>query len=237
MFGKNQILKQDLGTGHFWVQEIFHTIQGEGPYSGKPAVFLRLAGCNLRCHFCDTDFESSTTYFTAAQIQQEISKYPCKFVVITGGEPFRQNLYEICKPLIVNGFKIQIETAGTLWQDELWHPVRDGQIEIVCSPKTGSVHPMIEANCYHWKYIIKDGETDPYDGLPNKSTQRKGEKLYIFHPKRPTDTIWLQPMAEYDKKGDPDWDTTFVNTQLAAKLCMEHDYRLTLQTHKMIGLP
>jgi organic radical activating enzyme len=236
MFGKNKVMKQDLGIGHFWVQEIFHTIQGEGPYSGRPAVFLRLGGCNLRCHFCDTDFESSTTYYSADQIAQEIGRFSCDFVVITGGEPFRQNLYEICKPLIVRGYKIQIETAGTLWQDEMWHPVRDGQIEIVCSPKTGAVHPMIETNCYHWKYIVREGEVSLHDGLPNKSTQKEGEDLYIFRPKRPTDTIWLQPMAEYTKD-KPDDKKTSANTQLAAEMCMAHNYRLTLQTHKMIGLP
>jgi organic radical activating enzyme len=237
MFGKNKIMKQELHGGPYWVQEIFYTIQGEGPRAGEPAVFIRLGGCNLRCYFCDTDFESSTLYMMADAIAQEVAKYKCKLVVITGGEPFRQNLYEICKPLWAMGITVQAETAGTLWQDELWHPVRDGIFEIVCSPKTGKVHEMIQTNCHHWKYIVSVDTVSYIDGLPNQSTQEVGKPLKLFRPDRPVDKIWLQPMMEYTKDGKVNNGKTDANTQLAAKLCMEHGYRLTLQMHKLVGLP
>lgn len=237
MFGKNKILKQELHDGPYWIQEIFYTIQGEGPRAGQPAVFVRLGGCNLRCYFCDTDFESSNLYMTANSIAQEVAGYQCKLVVITGGEPFRQNLYEICKPLWAMGCTVQVETAGTLWQDELWHPVRDGIFEIVCSPKTGKVHEVIQSNCQHWKYIVAVGAVAEHDGLPNMSTQQEGKLATIFRPDRPVDVIWLQPMMEYTREGKVDKKKTQANTELAAELCMKHGYRLTLQMHKLVGLP
>ena len=59
MFGKNPIRKAIFDNADFYeVQEIFLTIQGEGPYAGTPAIFIRLGGCNLACNFCDTEFES-----------------------------------------------------------------------------------------------------------------------------------------------------------------------------------
>ena len=60
MFGGNVARKQVLDDGQqLWVQEVFYTLQGEGPWTGHPSIFVRLAGCNLKCFWCDTDFESS----------------------------------------------------------------------------------------------------------------------------------------------------------------------------------
>ena len=235
MFGKNRIMKQELTSGPFWVQEIFYTIQGEGPFAGEAAIFIRLGGCNLKCYFCDTDFESSKLFLTAQEILAEVAKYPAKLVVLTGGEPFRQNLALICKTLVPHEYRIQIETAGTLWQDEFEELMEDGDVTIVCSPKTGKVHPKVEEYCYDWKYIIQMGAVDPEDGLPNESTQKEGQYLKLFRPS--FGIIWLQPMAEYLPDGSPDEDRTGSNMQFAAALCMKHDYRLTLQMHKILGLP
>ena len=235
MFGKNKILKQELTPGPFWVQEIFYTIQGEGPFTGESAIFVRLGGCNLKCYFCDTDFESSKQHLTAAQILEECQKYSSKLVVITGGEPFRQNLAVICEELLRHNFRIQIETAGTLWQEEFEELMEEGDVTIVCSPKTGKVHPKIAEYCYDWKYIIQLGAVDPEDGLPNESTQKEGAYLKIFSP--PWGITWLQPMAEYLPDGSSDEEKTTRNMHFAAELCMRHNYRLTLQTHKILGLP
>ena len=73
------------------VHSIFYTIQGEGPFTGCPAVFVRLAGCNLKCPGCDTDYTSNRTPMTAEQILNKILELasPATLVVITGGEPFR----------------------------------------------------------------------------------------------------------------------------------------------------
>ena len=71
------------------INEIFYSLQGEGHYTGTPAVFIRFAGCNLKCSFCDTDF-TSFTEMIEDDIVREIGQYPTNHIVITGGEPTLQ---------------------------------------------------------------------------------------------------------------------------------------------------
>ena len=94
------------------VNEIFYSIQGEGFNAGKAAIFIRLAGCNLRCPFCDTDFSKSTEK-TDEEIIDEISKYPCRFIVITGGEPSLQLTSSSVKSLHKKGYYVAVESNGT----------------------------------------------------------------------------------------------------------------------------
>ena len=84
------------------INEIFYSIQGEGRSAGKPAVFLRLSGCNLKCRWCDTKYAwKKGEEMTTGQIIQKIKKYPCKHLVVTGGEPMLQQegLEELLKKL------------------------------------------------------------------------------------------------------------------------------------------
>jgi len=96
--------------------EIFFSIQGESTYAGLPCIFIRLAGCNLRCTYCDTQ----DSYETAAQwsidgIIEEIGKYGCKLVEITGGEPLLQEgTIELMERLNSEGYTILLETNGSL---------------------------------------------------------------------------------------------------------------------------
>ena len=94
------------------VNEIFYSLQGEGFYTGTPAVFLRLSGCNRRCPFCDTD-HSGFTEMTAAEIVAEISKYPSRHLVITGGEPTLQLDSDLMRAIKAERFYVQVETNGT----------------------------------------------------------------------------------------------------------------------------
>lgn len=114
---------------HFTVSgdNIFFSIQGEGPCLGMPAVFFRLHLCNLSCDWCDTPYtwnESHEEYWTEwrrakiAQIANEIEKYPCKHLVITGGEPLLQQraIGELLE--LLPNHKIEIETNGTVSPSE-----------------------------------------------------------------------------------------------------------------------
>lgn len=111
------------------VNEIFYSLQGEGRFTGKPAVFVRLSGCNLRCPFCDTDF-TAYTEMTEEAIVEDISRYATRHVVITGGEPTLQLTDSFVEKLHAAGFYIQIETNGT-------HTIPSGIDWVTCSPKEG----------------------------------------------------------------------------------------------------
>lgn len=110
------------------INEIFYSLQGEGRYAGTPAVFVRFAGCNLRCSFCDTEFESYTE-MTEEEIVAEVMRYPALHVILTGGEPTLQLTQSFLEKLHDNGRMTHIETNGT-------HPLPEGPIHwITCSPK------------------------------------------------------------------------------------------------------
>lgn len=96
------------------ITEIFHSIQGEGYHAGTAAVFIRATGCNLSCAFCDTDF-SPREKLTPEEILARIAPFPCRFVVLTGGEPTLQQ--EGLRPLVAllheQGYYVTLETNGT----------------------------------------------------------------------------------------------------------------------------
>ena len=94
------------------VNEIFYSIQGEGAHSGEAAIFLRLSGCNLRCHFCDTEHQPYQN-LTENEICDEIAKYPAHLVVITGGEPTLQLTRSLVDKIHDLGKMVAIETNGT----------------------------------------------------------------------------------------------------------------------------
>ena len=241
MFGTNPIRKAEkVDTGTLAVQKIFYTIQGEGPYSGIPAVFIRLAGCNLRCWFCDTEFESNIEnrisldeIFAGVRNIIHGMKRPPRLAVITGGEPLRQPITALCVGLIRSGFTVQLETAGTLpIPGDILPYIICQQVSVVVSPKTGTLHESVVTFADYYKYIIQAGAAHPDDGLPVYETQRDGCKLALARPPSdlPCDSIYLQPMDENDD------DKNEANEQECVRLCMEYGYRLCLQVHKIVGL-
>lgn len=110
------------------INEIFYSLQGEGYFTGTPAVFIRLSGCNRACPFCDTDF-SAFTEMTVGEIMEEVELYPPSHVVLTGGEPTMHDLQELCCRLKAKHYFIQIETNGS-------NPVPELVDWVTCSPKT-----------------------------------------------------------------------------------------------------
>jgi organic radical activating enzyme len=155
-----------------------------------------------------------------------VQGYHTNLVVITGGEPLLQDLTFLCTTLIENGFIVQIETAGTVWV-----PGLPDAVEIVCSPKTGSVHPEIALRCRHWKYIIRAAEVNETDGLPEYSTQIEHHVAPVYRAKQ--GTIYVQPMDEGVGDGA---EATRLNLRATVRSCMEFGYRLSLQVHKIAGV-
>lgn len=112
------------------INEIFYSIQGEGFYTGMPAVFIRFSGCNLKCEFCDTRHEKYKE-LTIIKIIKQIRKYPTKFIVLTGGEPLLQVDKDAMDCLKKNNYYVCVETNGTVGENIQadW---------ITCSPKRDS---------------------------------------------------------------------------------------------------
>lgn len=224
MFGKNKILAPVNNSGfELDIQEIFPTLQGEGYFAGVPAVFIRLGGCNLACNFCDTEFESYEKK-TLSEILQEVekcaknsqNKIVRKLVVITGGEPMRQSIEKLCAELLRLDFKVQIETNGTIFRE------LPKEVFIVCSPKISNkkYHQIREdllARINNFKFIIS-AQSQEY-----RSVGEVGQALF-------NTPIYVQPMDEYDEEKNRK------NYDLAVKLCLENNYILSLQTHKILGL-
>ncbi len=109
------------------VNEIFYSLQGEGFYTGRPAVFLRFSGCNRDCSFCDTAHQSFRPY-TLEQIVEEVKTFPARFIVVTGGEPLLQLDEPLIEALHSAGFYIAVETNGSM-------AVPRGVDWVTCSPK------------------------------------------------------------------------------------------------------
>ncbi len=224
MFGDNPIRLPEKGDGTLLqVQSIFPTLQGEGPYAGWPAVFIRLGGCNLACDFCDTEFESFTEQplesliDTIRQLAQDDSGQRCRhLVVITGGEPLRQNIIPLCEQLLKEGLMVQVETNGTLWRE------LPESVDIICSPKhTGNGYAPLRADVLErataLKFIIS-ATHDGYTDIADVGQSRTATPVYV------------QPMDEYDEEKNA------ANLAHATRLAMAHGYRLSLQLHKIVGI-
>lgn len=135
------------------VNDIFYSLQGEGRNTGRAAVFIRFAGCNLRCSFCDTAFETYEE-LTDEAILDRIKCYPTRFVVLTGGEPSLQVDKAFVDLLHSFGYEIAMETNGT-------HAVVDGIDWITCSPKGKTVLKR----CNEVKCIFEENTTPDDHGL------------------------------------------------------------------------
>ena len=224
MFGNNPKRPPTGGDGSLlYVQEIFPTIQGEALNTGIPSVFIRLGGCNLACNFCDTDFENFTELKLENVLNQitELSnnnegKRTRNLVVITGGEPLRQPIILLCNQLIALGFKVQIETNGTLYQ-----PLPE-VVQIICSPKVVKgkyikPNPELLPRITAFKFLISDN-IEGYNQVVEL-----GQSKYNI-------PVFVQPMDQCDV------ELNKKNLQLAIDLAMNYGYRLSYQMHKIIGI-
>lgn len=188
------------------VKEIFYSLQGEGGRAGEASIFIRLTKCNLDCSFCDTDFAEGTD-MTLNEILQEIGKYPCKWIIWTGGEPTLQLKDEYLQFFRDKGYKQAIETNGT-------RSVSDLIDYITCSPKK-----KYESIASHLPEVdeirlpIKKG-----DEIPDISVFPKAKKYF------------LSPIFDGDKVNKE-------NVDYAVRYIEENpQWILSLQIHKLIGI-
>ena len=210
------------------VKEMYYTLQGEGGQTGRPAVFLRFAGCNLWtgrekdrhkavCKFCDTQFVGTDgpgggKFKSPDALAQAAAKHwpedkpgPGKpYVVCTGGEPLLQLDSKAILAMQAVGFEVAVETNGTI--------AAPAELDWVCvSPKAGA------------KIVQKHGDELKlvYPQVEPEAQPERFEELEF-------DQFYLQPMDdEYTDK----------NTQLALNYCLAHpQWKLSLQTHKMLGI-
>jgi 7-carboxy-7-deazaguanine synthase len=116
------------------VNEIFYSIEGEGMRVGQPTTFVRLAKCNLRCRFCDTEFDRFTER-SIDDIAAEVGRHPAEWVCLTGGEPLGQNIGDLCQALVDNGYRVHIETNGTIGPDpRLYEWIEHWTVSPKCFP-------------------------------------------------------------------------------------------------------
>lgn len=189
------------------IAEVFYTLQGEGTWTGSPAVFVRLAGCNLNCRFCDTDY-ALRSFASTQQLVERVRALgaDCPMVVLTGGEPLAQTeSSSLIDALRSDGRRVHVESNGTVPVDL---PVG---VWLTVSPKE-RLDPRMAARADEVKLIV-DGRV-PSEWLP----AFEGRDVPIF----------LQP--EGNKP---------INVSIALKAIKAEPtrYRLSLQTHKFIGIP
>lgn len=219
------------------VHSVFNTIQGEGPYTGHRAVFIRLAGCNLQCPLCDTDYTVerwNSTPFALTQLVRQHSE-PGTLVVITGGEPFRQNIEPLVTYLIDYGYSVQIETNGTLPPPSVGFaslcttdPLEKNKCFIVCSPKTGKVNDQLKHLIGAYKYVASASDLG-FDGLPLHPLGHSSAPWVARPHEGFGGPVYLQPC---DSKSQSANDA---NLEACIGSVMRNNYILQLQIHKAIG--
>lgn len=212
------------------VHSMFKTIQGEGPFCGERALFIRLYGCNLRCPGCDTEYTATRHNMTPAELVNSVSAkdWPVgSLIVLTGGEPFRQNVFPAIYALITAGWHVQVETNGVLAPPGIEQLDHFTKFSIVCSPKTSAISPMIASRAIAFKYVLRAGEIAD-DGLPTIALGHAASP-FVARP-RPNAKVYVQPMDEQDNL------LNLANTRAAIDSAMVHGHTLQIQIHKVIGL-
>ncbi|MBV8074682.1 MAG: 7-carboxy-7-deazaguanine synthase QueE [Candidatus Eremiobacteraeota bacterium] len=188
--------------------EIFYTLQGEGAHTGTPAVFVRLAGCNLACDFCDTDYALKFI----ASVDDVVRKVreeggDCPMVLLTGGEPFAQaETLELIAALRADGRRVHVESNGTIpveLPEDVW---------LTVSPKE-RLNPQMAKRANEAKLIV-DGR------IPR-------EWLDAFDANGARRPIFLQPEGNKPQN---------VALAVEAAKAEPRRFRLSLQTHKFIGI-
>jgi organic radical activating enzyme len=236
------------------VTSTFSTIQGEGPYAGAPAMFVRLSGCNYGsksdfCGFCDTNFTfSKGIQYTPLELLNQLVAEPGynknQVLVVTGGEPTLQhNLLAFMSEAQFHFKAIQIETNGT--QPKFYQAAEErGMANLfisVVSPKANmrlGKYPEVHKDVLWWasclKFVVSADPENAHHEIPD----------WALASKKP---IYVSPMAVYNKEYEGEvssiWEDGLVNKEetaknyrYAAQLVMKHQLLLSIQQHLMVGI-
>lgn len=193
------------------INDIFYSLQGEGWNTGRAAVFVRFAGCNLRCPFCDTDFDSYRE-MTDEAIVAQMTQYPARLAVLTGGEPTLQVDEDFVELLHRHGYEVAMESNGTRQAPANldWLTVSPKVDEGTRVKSDGRIPDELK--------VIFDENTDPEAYLPSSLTPHSSPKLYL----QPCDT------------GNAERNLYIINR--CVSYIKDHPWwRLSLQTHKLAG--
>lgn len=204
------------------VNDIFSSLQGEGHHTGRAATFVRFAGCNLRCPFCDTDF---THYreMSAEEIVKNVKQYTTRFVVLTGGEPSLQVDDTLVAALHEAGFYIAVETNGTRLLPE-------GIDWVTVSPKqplTTTSLPQIESGRVNEIKVVFNGTANDIL-LSVEHLEKEAEYTRDSFHNLPSPLLFLQPCDVGDAQHNAEI------TRQCIEYIMQHPcWQLSLQTHKL----
>ena len=234
------------------VTKIFYTVQGEGPLAGEPAIFVRLAGCNLgskeMCPWCDTYFElkAGQRMRVADILTHAAELLPAgvtKRMVLTGGEPMLQNPFVLVEYFLNHGWQVQIETNGYFWPETM-HDVAQRHREwllTVVSPKVNarqvypSLNPVLWQDSTCLKVVIEADPFSPYNQPPDYADKyfRDGKPVYIspinYYHQAPGDgpaSFWDSTTFDHARSRD--------NYRYAYRLATERGWRVSLQTHLLL---
>ena len=193
------------------VMEQFYTIQGEGKYTGHAAYFIRLAGCDVGCVWCDVKESWDTAgypQFTPEELTNEANKYPCNIVVITGGEPAMYDLTALTDAIHSKGKRVHIETSGA-------HPIRGNFDWVTFSPKKFKA-PLPEAAKLSNELKVVVFNKSDFDWAV--SFQKEVP---------PSCALYLQPEWSKNEKMHP----------LIVDFVLQNpEWHICLQTHKYLGV-
>ncbi|MDR0995513.1 MAG: 7-carboxy-7-deazaguanine synthase QueE [Tannerella sp.] len=190
------------------VKEIFYSLQGEGGRQGEASVFLRLAGCNMACPFCDTDFDGGML-LDMEELLARVASYPCRWLIWTGGEPSLQLTAEVTAYFHDKGYLQAIESNGT-------RPLPPLLDYTVVSPKGDIAYAKrINPKVDELRLPVREGEALP------KISSLPEARFYFLSPVFEIDETLTRRNIAYcveQIKREPAW-------------------RLSLQIHKLINIP
>ena len=192
------------------INDIFWTFQGEGAHAGRRALFVRMPKCNLKCSWCDTEFDSSQTWHSDA-FNEMATREDARFAVLTGGEPLmNKELPQVIQWLTDLGFYKAVETNGTM----PWVPGIDW---VTCSPKRDAaykIHRGLKQHVNEYKYVVDDGFD--FKLLSRHNDEESSVQLSL----------------------SPEFNTFRENlNRIYSFIAANPRWRISLQTHKWMDIP